>query len=63
MDVCPETGSGRGSDDPRIDGSEDGEVPSVSGAPGAVSRVSKLPTWTRARAAAALAGSLDAVVV
>jgi len=43
MDVCPETGSGDGSEDPKVAGS--------GGALSAVSRVSKLPTWTRAQAA------------
>jgi len=44
--------------DHRFDGSA--EVPSSRGASPAVSRVSKLPTWTRDRAATSLAGSSDA---
>jgi len=49
MDVCPETGSGR-----------DSEVVETIGlgAPRAVSRVSKLPTWTRTRAAKPSQGRL-----
>jgi len=57
MDVCPETGSGQRSG-PRYPRSWDrGKVPSWDGASAAVSRVSKLPTWTRDRAAIPLAGS------
>jgi len=39
------------------------EVPSYQGALPAVSRVSKLPTWTRGQAALVLAGSLVLVMV
>jgi len=57
MDVCPETGSGRDPDHDPDRGIEHREVPSAYAAPSAVSRVSKLPTWTRAGAAVCLAGS------
>jgi len=50
--------------DPRIridesEGPRTVEVPSSDGALSAVSRVSKLPTWTRAEAAICLAGSIS----
>jgi len=57
MDVYTETGSGQDPDLSRARERYRRIVPSSKGAPSAVSRVSKLPTWTRGGAALGLAGS------